>query len=290
MAFPLPPLQSLTPELKLNLRKSLESVLTKIIQTNNWTIFFREAALLSAFRERLTLPKAVGNVDTGPCEAIHTQDLVQRFCETIPLSLYEAYQPFISRFFGKSPCPSTAVRDLLSPGFPDFIAQTSGTSGSAFKSFPRYPVAENVDPTFDGVRFCAFSTFRFCGPAVEIVDEQGELQKEVFLTNVGSGIMRRRMGIAVKDDNKAMTETRKFFFHSSVATIGSRLLKRCPLHSPPLLRPFCSLVHPKFPGKPLYDYALRCHGSVSCLHACRLYIGLLRRCVDSRGTLGNRCR
>jgi hypothetical protein len=83
-----------------------------------------------------------------------------------------------------------------------------------------YPVTENVDPTFEGVRFCAFSTFRFCGPAVKIADEQGESQKEVFLTNAGSAIMRSRMGIAVKDDDKAMTETGKFFLDSSVA-IGS---------------------------------------------------------------------
>ena len=218
---PPPPLQSLTPELKLNLKTSLESVLTEIIQTNSGTIFFREAALLSAFRDRLSgppspMPKAVANVDAGPCKAIHAQDLVQRFYQTVPLSLYDAYQPFISRFFDKSPCPSAGVRDLLSPGFPDFIAQTSGTSGSRLKSFPRYPVTENVDRPFEG-RFCVFSSFRFCGPAVKIVDEHGELQKEVFLTNIASGNMRRRMGVGVKDDEKAMTETRKPFFDSSVA-------------------------------------------------------------------------
>ena len=210
------PLQSLTSELKLNLQKNLESVLAEIIQTNNGTIFFREAALLSAFRDRLSVPstpilKPVANVDAGSCEVINTKDLVQKFYETVPLSLYDAYQPFISRFFDKSPCSSSAVRDLLSPGFPDFIAQTSGTSGSSLKSFPRYPVTENVDRTFEG-RFCVFSSFRFCGPAVKIVDEHGELQKEVFLTNIASGNMRRRMGIAVKDDEKAMTETRKPFF------------------------------------------------------------------------------
>jgi hypothetical protein len=82
------PLESLTTELKLNLQKSLECVLTEIIQTNNGTIFFREAALLSAFRERLSvpptpMPKAVANAYTGPCEAIHAPDLVQGFYETI---------------------------------------------------------------------------------------------------------------------------------------------------------------------------------------------------------------
>jgi hypothetical protein len=116
---PPPPLQSLTPELKINLQKSLESVLTKIIQTNNGTIFFREAALLSAFRERLSVPKAVGNVDTGPCEAIHSQDLVQRFYETIPLSLYDAYQPFVSRFLQVT-LPFLRRSRFALPRFPRF--------------------------------------------------------------------------------------------------------------------------------------------------------------------------
>ena len=243
------PLQSLTSELKLNLQKNLESVLAEIIQTNNGTIFFREAALLSAFRDRLSVPstpilKPVANVDAGSCEVINTKDLVQKFYETVPLSLYDAYQPFISRFFGKSLCPSSDVRDLLSPGLPDYIAQTSGTSGTTLKAFPIYPVTENVDCTFGGVRFCAFSSFRFSGPAVKIVDEHGEL-KEVFVTNIGSIINRRCMGVAAKDDGKAITETRKFFLDTSVA-IGLSL-KRC-LTAPLSPVPFAVWYIPNFLG------------------------------------------
>jgi hypothetical protein len=122
MAVPPPPLQSLTPELKLTLKKSIESVLTQIIQTNSETVFFRESALLSAFRDRLSaprisIPEPVTNANAGPFGAIHAQDLVQSFYETIPLSLYDAYQPFVARFFDKSPCPSSAVRDLLAPAY-----------------------------------------------------------------------------------------------------------------------------------------------------------------------------
>ena len=197
--------------------------------------------------------KAVLNVDPGLWGAIHDQDLVQKIYETVPHSLYDMYQLliFISYFFDKSPCPSSTIYGLLSPNFPDFIAQMSGMSGSTFKSFLRYPVTENVDHTFEG-RFCIFNTFHFCGLAVKFVDKLGDLQKEVFLTNIASRNMRRCMGVAVKDDEKAITETHKPFFNSFVA-IGSQTLKCCLFHSAPLPCTFCSLVHPKFFGKPIDD-------------------------------------
>ena len=201
-------------------------MLTQIIQTNSETVFFRESALLSAFRDRLSaprisLPEPVTNANAGPFEAIHTQDLLQSFYETIPLSLYNTYRPFVTRFFNKSPCPSSTVRDLLAPGLPDFIAQTSGTSGSTLKSFPNYPLMERLNGVPQGMRFCAFTSFRSTGPAVKIVNDKGELEKEILLTIVGSGVMRRTMGVGFGDDDKLITETRRFFFfffHSFIAT------------------------------------------------------------------------
>ena len=217
MTVPPPPLQSLTPELKLTLKDSIESVLTQIIQTNSETVFFRESALLSAFRDRLSasrisIPEPVTNANSGPLGAIHAQDLVQSFHEIIPLSLYDAYQPFVARFFDKSPCPSSTVRDLLALGLPDFIAQTSGTSGSTIKSFPNYPVPERLNAIPQGMRFCVFSSFRSTGPAVKILNDQGELEKEILLTIVGSGYVRRRMGVGFGDDDKIISEIRRFFF------------------------------------------------------------------------------
>ena len=207
MAVPPPPLQSLTPELKLTLQERMESVLIRLMQMNSQTIFFCEAPLFSAFRDRLGYNRSKAG-DPSPLEL--GRNFLQCFRETIPLTLYDAYEPFVSRFFENSP-RSSSVRDLLSPGFPDFIAQTSGTSGSTVKSFPRYPITENGQYIPKGIRFCGFSSLRVSG-AVKIVNEEGDLQRELPVTIIGSGIMRRRMGVELKDDDKVMSQTRSFFF------------------------------------------------------------------------------
>jgi len=62
------------------------------------------------------------------------------------------------------------------------------------------------------MRFCAFSTFHSTGPAVQIMNDKGELEKEILLTIVRTGVMRRSMGIGFGDDDKIITETHRFFF------------------------------------------------------------------------------
>jgi hypothetical protein len=187
----------------------MESVLIRLTQLNSRTIFFREAPLFSAFRDRFGYNRSPNSKagDSIPLEP--GRDFVQCFRETIPLTSYDAYEPFVSRFFENSPLYSS-VRDLLSPGFPDFIAQTSGTSGSTVKSFPRYPVNDNDHYIPRGIRFCGFNSLRISG-AVKIVNEEGDLQKELPVTSVGSGILRRRMGTELKDDDQVMSQTRSFF-------------------------------------------------------------------------------
>ena len=209
MAVPPPPLQSLTSEQKLTLQERMESVLIRLMQMNSHTIFFREAPLFSAFRDRLGYNCSSNSKAGDPNPLEPGRDFVQCFRETIPLTLYDAYEPFVSRFFENSP-RSSSVRDLLSPGFPEFIAQTSGTSGSTVKSFPRYPMAQNGHYIPKGIRFCGFSSLRVSG-AVKIVNEDGALQRELPVTIIGSGMMRKRMGVELKDDDKIMSQTRSFF-------------------------------------------------------------------------------
>ena len=208
MAVPPPPLQSLTSEQKLTLQERMECVLIQLMQMNSHTIFFREAPLFSAFRDRLGYNGSSNSKAGDPNPLEPGRDFVQCFRETIPLTLYDAYEPFVSRFFKNSP-RSSSVRDLLSPGFPEFIAQTSGTSGSTVKSFPRYPT-ENGHYFPKGIRFCAFSSLRVSG-AVKIVNEDGDLQRELPVTTIGSGMMRRHMGVELKDEDKIMSQTRSFF-------------------------------------------------------------------------------
>jgi len=55
------------------------------------------------------------------------------------------------------------------------------------------------------------SSFHISG-AVKIVNEEGDLWKELSVTIIGSGIMRRHMGVELKDDDKVMSQTCLFFF------------------------------------------------------------------------------
>ena len=47
---------------------------------------------------------------------------------------------------------------------------------------------------------------------MKIVNEEGDLWKELSVTIIGSRIMRRCMGVELKDDDKVMSQTRSFFF------------------------------------------------------------------------------
>ena len=126
---PLPPVSSLSSLQQRSLQNRLETLLIGTIKKNCNTIYFREAPLLSDLRGQLT-----------PASAEDTS-ILTAFSTLVPLSTYEDYRPFVVRFLRPTPYPSHEVRDLLSPGLPLFIAQSSGTSGSEFKYFPKYPHA-----------------------------------------------------------------------------------------------------------------------------------------------------
>jgi len=122
-----PALSSLSIQQQQSLQNSLETLLLETIKKNCNTTYFREAPLLSKLRGQLTLTSAEDTL------------ILSAFSKCVPLSTYEDYRPFVTRFLRPTPYPSHEVRDLLSPGLPLFIAQSSGTSGSEFKYFPKYP-------------------------------------------------------------------------------------------------------------------------------------------------------
>lgn len=170
---------------------------------NSETVFFRDSTLLSEFRRAHTHSKDTSQATS----AEHDEKLIDAFYNAIPLSSYDEYRPFISRFFDVSPCPASAVRNLLSPGFPDFIAQSSGTSGSKFKFFPRYPNTQSSSYVPDGVRYCVFVNVGITR-VLEVVGEEGKNEWRIPVTTVTSGNMRRRMRIELGDEEDVMTRTR----------------------------------------------------------------------------------
>ena len=60
------------------------------------------------------------------------------FRNLIPLTDYESYCPFVTKFLDR-PSKLSEVQHLLAPGLPTFICISSSTSSNEPKRFPKYP-------------------------------------------------------------------------------------------------------------------------------------------------------
>lgn len=139
---------TLTPKLEGLLKHRLAALLQYLVTTNSKTIYFSEAALLADFREALakeaSSPEVVVNT-------VDPQALFEAFSSTVPLSNYDAYRPFISRFM-EAPRYKSKISDLLAPGLPTFVVTSSGTAGGAAKYLLKYrhPLSK-LSSTIDGM-------------------------------------------------------------------------------------------------------------------------------------------
>ena len=120
-------LLSNTPLLSEQLRRRTEELRSKIIRANYNTQFARTAPELAKFR----------HVTAGRVDGVGGDILSESFRKTVDLTTYDSYAPFLAGFLEK-PCKASAIVDLLAPGLPDYLAESSSTSGGRPKTFPRY--------------------------------------------------------------------------------------------------------------------------------------------------------
>ncbi|KAH7905593.1 GH3 auxin-responsive promoter [Hygrophoropsis aurantiaca] len=120
------PITTLSPELQIRLKEHTEGLLNNIINTNLQTRFVQEFDGLRQFRDAIELLKGRSAHEAWEC-----------YHDSVPLTNYSTYEPFISRFL-EEPCREEDVKDLLSPGLPFCLTKSSGTSGKAPKLFPKY--------------------------------------------------------------------------------------------------------------------------------------------------------
>ncbi|KAF9466377.1 GH3 auxin-responsive promoter [Collybia nuda] len=139
---------TLTPKLAVLLKQRLGALLQYLVTTNSKTIYYKEATLLADFREALA--KIAGPPEV--VESIDSQVLLETFSSTLPLSGYDDYRPFISRFM-EPPRYNSKVSNLFAPGLPAFVVTSSGTSGGAAKYLPKYrhPLSK-LSSTIDGMK------------------------------------------------------------------------------------------------------------------------------------------
>ena len=107
--------------------QTLQHALVKIIRDNFNTQYASQVVSLAKFRDVVSAH--------GGTEVDIT--LLADFRSHVPLSDYESYKPFVDKF-NVQPCKEEDVKNMFSPGLPDFLAISSATSGTSPKIWPKY--------------------------------------------------------------------------------------------------------------------------------------------------------
>ncbi|KAG6331510.1 hypothetical protein ID866_7580 [Astraeus odoratus] len=146
-SVPSQPILSLTPELVASLQERTQAVLSYLVKTNSISTYFKNAGCLAGFRDALGLA-AEGQLDHNLLSNL--DKLFDAYHDTVTLSEYRDYKPFVSRFF-EEPCRTSAVENLMAPGMPFFIVHSSATSGGAPKYYPKYRHPEHMSTSTSSV-------------------------------------------------------------------------------------------------------------------------------------------
>ncbi|KDR82100.1 hypothetical protein GALMADRAFT_221985 [Galerina marginata CBS 339.88] len=215
MDIPLSPpssLHTLTPKLKkavqLRVRNNLSSIITRL----SASVFYRESSALESFRHALCIAAVAS---TSSFTESNTDTHLEAFYSSVPLTSYDAYSTYVSKFLQADNCLISDVRDLLSPGLPIFIAHSSGTSGAAPKHFLKYPDPQYEIQPWDcsdasKKTICRFNSLRV-NRVIDIADADGNIVDSFPVSTVSSCRRRSQLAIGAKDDDKLLNQRAKFW-------------------------------------------------------------------------------
>ncbi|KAF8888329.1 GH3 auxin-responsive promoter-domain-containing protein [Infundibulicybe gibba] len=186
--------QTLSAQQVEQVKKQAHGVLNYIVNANSITEYFRDVPLLSKFRAE--------RGRDGDWNA---------FAQSVPLSTYDDYRPYISRFMD-DPCRQASVENLLAPGLPTFIATSSGTSGGVAKYYPKYTHPANVSQTtLAAVLACGAGAGRGTACVVfslrhaltrDVLDDAQGVAKTIPFSLASAGLFRGYYGWAVENDDE----------------------------------------------------------------------------------------
>ncbi|KAG0700097.1 GH3 auxin-responsive promoter [Suillus ampliporus] len=184
-----PPLKSLTPELLTQLKERSEKFLFEIISTNRKSKFCQTADELSIFRDAV--------------EMLHDDEpeFLRNFRKLVPLTEYVTYEPFVARFFNE-PCQDSEVADLFAPGFPVFLAVSSGTSGKAPKYFAKYRGITYGALDAQSQSVC---TYRLTCRVLNVFRGDQDIIRKIPVSGVVGGLLRLLKGWDVEQDEERMS-------------------------------------------------------------------------------------
>ncbi|KAI6121059.1 GH3 auxin-responsive promoter [Pisolithus croceorrhizus] len=189
-----PPIQVLSPDLAGALKSSVEATMVDIIKKNRVTRYFSESPVFADFHSAL---RNFGTEDDG---GIPDNVLLETYRTTIPLTTYDSYEPFVTKFLAET-CQEDDVRDMFSPGLPRFIMVTSSTSKPKPKSYCRYqiPNPSRDAPDDGGQSFFTFSLhYR---QLVKVQNRNGDIISTIPAGIGSSAVVRKLYGLEVEDDH-----------------------------------------------------------------------------------------
>ena len=148
------------------------------------------------------------------------------FRNLVPLTDYEAYRPWVAKFFER-PCKLSEVENLLALGLPSYFAASSSTTGSKPKHFARYIGSTGlVRSTQDLVRSSALTgtiapvftlSYR---DIVDVMTASGEVVKRIPVTIASAGFQRTCEEWTVETDNIRLASVGKYPFGQDATMDG----------------------------------------------------------------------
>jgi len=192
------PLPSLPPRLLAVLKEATDQRLQNVIGVLISSRFASSSPYLADFRSTIR-DKDVKEDST----------VLSDFRNLVPLTDYEAYRPWMAKFFER-PCELSEVENLLAPGLPSYIAITSSTSGSKPKYFTRYLesmslIRPDLVGRSDSLTATAMNVLWWgYRDVVEVTTASGEVVKMMPVTGVSCGIMRSLQGWSIETDDTRM--------------------------------------------------------------------------------------
>ncbi|KAH0835636.1 GH3 auxin-responsive promoter [Lanmaoa asiatica] len=182
-------LRSSPPSLSEQLRWRTNELRSRIVRANCNTQFAQTASELTEFRHATA--RLVDRIDDHA--------LSESFQKTVHFTTYDSYSPFLARFFEK-PCKASAIVNLLAPGLPDYLAESSSTSGGLPKTFPKYNRLSKIRSSDAGSwaisdplrrRTTAYVWYLGCDK-MDVEDQDGCLVTTIYLT-CGTVVTRRML-------------------------------------------------------------------------------------------------
>ena len=184
-------LPSLAPGLRQTVIEHTESNLLKIVRANLDTQYASKTPLLTEFHDAISARGSASDIE-----------LVDDFRRCVPLSDYDAYEPFMAAFTA-SPCKESELENLFAPGLPYTLAVSSGTSGKEPKIFPKYNT--RIPSAFSGGGLMAAIFFNGYRELKYVEREPGQIVKKIPVSTVSAGMARAMLGWTnVDDDNGRM--------------------------------------------------------------------------------------